>query len=884
MDFNKLTQKLQEAVAAAQSLASDSGHQEIDNLHLLKALLQQQEGLLPRLLQKMNIPVAELMRSTDELLQRKPSISGSGASTVRRYASQSLIHLLEQAEKEAAKMQDEFVSVEHAVLAMVSDSSGENRELRDLFVRRGLTREKLMSVLAEIRGHQRVTSREPEATYEVLEKYGRDLVAEVRAGKIDPVIGRDGEIRRVIRILSRKTKNNPVLIGEPGVGKTAIVEGLAHRIVRKDVPEGLKDKTIFSLDMSSLVAGAKFRGEFEERLQAVLREVSESNGRIILFIDELHTIVGAGKTEGSMDAGNMLKPMLARGELHCIGATTLDEYRKYIEKDPALERRFQQVLVSEPDVEDTISILRGLKERFEVHHGVKIHDSALVAAGVLSNRYITDRFLPDKAIDLVDEACAMIRTEIDSMPGEMDEVTRRLMQMEIEEAALKKETDDASKRRLEILQRELADLKEKQLGMTARWEKEKSAIQGIRDLKKRLEQARKDLVDAQEEYDLNKSAELSYGIIPDLERQLKAAEEAAQQDQDTRLLREAVTEEEIADIVSRWTGVPVSRLVEGERDKLLRLEDTLHERVVGQDEAVSLVADAVLRARAGIKDPNRPIGSFLFLGPTGVGKTELAKSLAVSLFDREDGMIRIDMSEYMEKHSVSRLVGAPPGYVGYEEGGQLTEAVRRQPYTVVLLDEVEKAHPDVFNILLQLLDDGRLTDSQGRMVDFKNTIIIMTSNIGSPHLIQGTDEKGQLTEAAKDRVMKELSGHFRPEFLNRVDDIVMFKPLTLGEIKKIVDKLVDGLRLRLAEREIGLALTESAVRFIAKEGFDPVYGARPLKRFIQRSLETRVARAIIAGEAAEGSVIQVDESGNELAVTILKPEVDGPQSSELSSE
>ncbi|OME68774.1 ATP-dependent chaperone ClpB [Paenibacillus odorifer] len=880
MDFNKLTQKLQEAVAAAQSLASESGHQEIDNLHLLKALLQQQEGLLPRLLQKMNVPVAELLRSTDELLQRKPSISGSGASTVRRYASQSLIHLLEQAEQEAAKMQDEFVSVEHAVLAMVSDSSRDNRELRDLFVSRGLTREKLMSILAEIRGHQRVTSREPEATYEVLEKYGRDLVAEVRAGKIDPVIGRDAEIRRVIRILSRKTKNNPVLIGEPGVGKTAIVEGLAHRIVRKDVPEGLKDKTIFSLDMSSLVAGAKFRGEFEERLQAVLREVRESNGRIILFIDELHTIVGAGKTEGSMDAGNMLKPMLARGELHCIGATTLDEYRKYIEKDPALERRFQQVLVSEPDVEDTISILRGLKERFEVHHGVKIHDSALVAAGVLSNRYITDRFLPDKAIDLVDEACAMIRTEIDSMPGEMDEVTRRLMQMEIEEAALKKETDDASKRRLEILQRELADLKEKQLGMTARWEKEKSAIQGIRDLKKRLEQARKDLVDAQEEYDLNKSAELSYGIIPDLERQLKAAEEAAQQDQDTRLLREAVTEEEIADIVSRWTGVPVSRLVEGERDKLLRLEETLHERVVGQDEAVSLVADAVLRARAGIKDPNRPIGSFLFLGPTGVGKTELAKSLAVSLFDREDGMIRIDMSEYMEKHSVSRLVGAPPGYVGYEEGGQLTEAVRRQPYTVVLLDEVEKAHPDVFNILLQLLDDGRLTDSQGRMVDFKNTIIIMTSNIGSPHLIQGTDEKGQLTEAAKDSVMKELTGHFRPEFLNRVDDIVMFKPLTLGEIEKIVDKLVDGLRLRLADREIGLELTEPAVRFIAKEGFDPVYGARPLKRFIQRSLETGVARAIIAGEAAEGTVIQVDESGGGLTVSIMKPDLDEPQRTE----
>lgn len=880
MDFNKLTQKLQEAVASAQSLASESGHQEIDNLHLLKALLLQPEGLLPRLLQKMNIPVGELQHSADELLQRKPSISGSGASTVRRYASQSLIHLLEEAEKEAAKMQDEFISVEHAVLAMVSDSSRDNRELREIFVSRGVTREKLMSVLAEIRGHQRVTSREPEATYEVLEKYGRDLVAEVRAGKIDPVIGRDAEIRRVIRILSRKTKNNPVLIGEPGVGKTAIVEGLAHRIVRKDVPEGLKDKTIFSLDMSSLVAGAKFRGEFEERLQAVLREVRESNGRIILFIDELHTIVGAGKTEGSMDAGNMLKPMLARGELHCIGATTLDEYRKYIEKDPALERRFQQVLVSEPNVEDTISILRGLKERFEVHHGVKIHDSAIVAAGVLSNRYITDRFLPDKAIDLVDEACAMIRTEIDSMPGEMDEVTRRLMQMEIEEAALKKETDDASKRRLETLQRELADLKEKQLEMTARWEKEKSAIQGIRDLKKRLEQARKDLVDAQEEYDLNKSAELSYGIIPDLERQLKAAEETAHQDQDTRLLREAVTEEEIADIVSRWTGVPVTRLVEGERDKLLRLEETLHKRVVGQDEAVNLVADAVLRARAGIKDPNRPIGSFLFLGPTGVGKTELAKALAVSLFDREDGMIRIDMSEYMEKHSVSRLVGAPPGYVGYEEGGQLTEAVRRQPYTVVLLDEVEKAHPDVFNILLQLLDDGRLTDSQGRMVDFKNTIIIMTSNIGSPHLIQGTDEKGQLTEAAKDNVMRELRGHFRPEFLNRVDDIVMFKPLTLDEIEKIVDKLVDGLRLRLAEREIGLQLTESAVRFVAKEGFDPVYGARPLKRFIQRSLETRVARAIIAGEATENSIIQVDESGGDLTVSIMKPEVAGTQRTE----
>ncbi len=881
MDFNKLTQKLQEAVASAQSLASDSGHQEIDTLHLMKALLQQREGLLPRLLNKMNIQESELLRRTDELLQRKPSISGTGASTVRNYASASLIRVLEKAEKEAAQMQDEFVAVEHAVLAMVSDSSRENRDVYEIFANRDVTREKLLSVLSDIRGHQRVTSRQPEATYEVLEKYGRDLVAEVRAGKIDPVIGRDGEIRRVIRILSRKTKNNPVLIGEPGVGKTAIVEGLAHRIVRKDVPEGLKDKTIFSLDMSSLVAGAKFRGEFEERLQAVLKEVRESNGQIILFIDELHTIVGAGKTEGAMDAGNMLKPMLARGELHCIGATTLDEYRKYIEKDPALERRFQQVMVSEPNVEDTISILRGLKERFEVYHGVKIHDSAIVAAGVLSNRYITDRFLPDKAIDLVDEACAMIRTEIDSMPGEMDEVTRRLMQMEIEEAALKKETDDASKRRLETLQRELADLKEKQLGMSARWEKEKSVIQGIREIKKRLEQARKDLVDAQEEYDLNKSAELSYGVIPDLERQLKAAEEAAQQDQESRLLREAVTEEEIADIVSRWTGVPVSRLVEGERDKLLRLEETLHERVVGQEEAVSLVADAVLRARAGIKDPNRPIGSFLFLGPTGVGKTELAKALAVSMFDREDGMIRIDMSEYMEKHSVSRLVGAPPGYIGYEEGGQLTEAVRRQPYTVVLLDEVEKAHPDVFNILLQLLDDGRLTDSQGRVVDFKNTIIIMTSNIGSHHLIQGTDDNGELTEKVKESVMNELRGHFRPEFLNRVDDIIMFKPLNLGEIEKIVGKLVNGLRIRLEERGIDLVLDEAAVRFIAKEGFDPVYGARPLKRFIQRSLETRVARALIAGEAEEGSVIEVHRSGGELNVSITKQEVPAEAHSSL---
>lgn len=867
MDYNKLTQKLQEAVASSQFIASTMGHQEIDTVHLLKALLEQSEGLLPRLLQKMNISLSEIARLNNEYLSRKPTISGSSGA-VRRYASPALLSVLDQAQQEATTMQDEFVAVEHAVLAMVSGHDRENQELRHMLQQQGLKRDPLLTALAEIRGHQRVTSREPEATYEVLQKYGRDLVAEVRSGKVDPVIGRDAEIRRVIRILSRKTKNNPVLIGEPGVGKTAIVEGLAHRIVRRDVPEGLKDKTIFSLDMSALVAGAKYRGEFEERLQAVLKEIRESDGRIILFIDELHTIVGAGKTEGSMDAGNMLKPMLARGELHCIGATTLDEYRNYIEKDPALERRFQQVLVHEPNVEDTISILRGLKERFEVHHGVKIHDSAIVAAGVLSDRYISDRFLPDKAIDLIDEACAMIRTEIDSMPSEMDEVTRRIMQIEIEEAALNKETDDASQRRLTQLQRELADLKEKQLEMTARWEKEKSVIQMVRDLKKNLEQARNDLFEAQEEYDLNKSAELSYGIIPDLERQLKQAEEEAYQDQDNRLLREAVTEEEISDIVSRWTGIPVSRLVEGERDKLLRLEESLHERVVGQDEAVQLVADAVIRSRAGIKDPNRPIGSFLFLGPTGVGKTELAKSIAASLFDREDGMIRIDMSEYMEKHSVSRLVGAPPGYIGYEEGGQLTEAVRRQPYSVLLLDEVEKAHPDVFNILLQLLDDGRLTDSQGRVVDFKNTIVIMTSNIGSAHLVSGLGTDGEWSETVRGNVMRELSNHFRPEFLNRVDDIVLFKPLSLTEIGQIVRKLVEHLQDRLNNRQITLQLTEEAVQLIAEQGFDPAYGARPLKRFIQRALETKVARAMIAGEASEGSVVVVNVVDHELHVVI----------------
>lgn len=870
-NMEKYTLKLQEAIGAAQADATARGNPELDTAHLLKALLEQEDGVLPRLLHKASVPGAEIIRAAEQLVAKRPRVSG-GDGGRRSYASPGLLQVLELAEREADQMKDDYVAVEHAVLAMAADGHGGNKEISGLLNSKGLGRDKLLQALKEIRGSQRITSREPEGTYEALEKYGRDLVAQVRAGNVDPVIGRDAEIRRIIRILSRKTKNNPVLIGEPGVGKTAIVEGLAHRIVRKDVPEGLKDKTIFSLDMSALVAGAKYRGEFEERLQAVLREVKESKGSIILFIDELHTIVGAGKTEGAMDAGNMLKPMLARGELHCIGATTLDEYRQYMEKDPALERRFQQVLVTEPDVEDTVSILRGLKERFEVHHGVKIHDRALVAAAVLSNRYITERFLPDKAIDLVDEACAMIRTEIDSMPGEMDEVTRRMMQMEIEEAALKKETDDASAKRLEAVGKELADLKEKHLVMKARWEKEKAAIQTVRELKRSLEQARQDLVNAQEDYDLNKSAELSYGIIPDLERRLKQAEEAARQDQDKRLLREAVTEEEVADIVSRWTGIPVTRLVEGEREKLLRLDSILKQRVVGQDEAVELVADAVIRARAGIKDPNRPIGSFLFLGPTGVGKTELAKALAAALFDREEHIVRIDMSEYMEKISVSRLVGAPPGYVGYEEGGQLTEAVRRQPYSVLLLDEVEKAHPDVFNILLQLLDDGRLTDSQGRNVDFKNTIVIMTSNIGSAHLIQGTDASGEIAESAKALAIQELARHFRPEFLNRVDDTILFKPLTMGVIEQIVGKLVDGLRQRLADREIGLELSPEAIRFIAEAGFDPIYGARPLKRYLQRHVETRVARALLSGEVAAGDALVIGDQGGELVYMIKKEE------------
>ncbi|PHB26434.1 ATP-dependent chaperone ClpB [Bacillus pseudomycoides] len=865
MDLNQMTTKTQEAIMSAQSLVVSHHHQEVDTVHLLLALLQQQDGLAVRIFQKMNVNIEQLTKEVERLLQKKPSVTGSGVEAGKVYVTNALGQLLVKAEAEAKKLQDEYISVEHVLLAFCEEKG----DMNHLFTAFHITKDTLLQSLMEVRGNQRVTSQNPEVTYEALEKYGRDLVAEVRQGKIDPVIGRDSEIRRVIRILSRKTKNNPVLIGEPGVGKTAIVEGLAQRIVRKDVPEGLKDRTIFALDMSALVAGAKFRGEFEERLQAVLNEIKKSEGRILLFIDELHTIVGAGKTEGAMDAGNMLKPMLARGELHCIGATTLDEYRKYIEKDPALERRFQQVLAEEPTVEDTISILRGLKERFEIYHGVNIHDRAIVAASVLSDRYISDRFLPDKAIDLVDEACATIRTEIDSMPTELDEVTRRIMQLEIEEAALGKETDRGSQERLKTLQRELSDLKEVANGMRAQWQKEKEEIHKVRDLREHLERLRRELEEAEGNYDLNKAAELRHGKIPAVEKELREAEETgAHNEQENRLLREEVSEEEIANIVSRWTGIPVAKLVEGEREKLLRLEQILSERVIGQEEAVSLVADAVLRARAGIKDPNRPIGSFIFLGPTGVGKTELAKTLAQSLFDSEEQIIRIDMSEYMEKHAVSRLIGAPPGYVGYEEGGQLTEAVRRKPYSVILLDEIEKAHPEVFNILLQMLDDGRITDSQGRTVDFKNTVIIMTSNIGSGHLLEGLQEDGTIKEEARDLVMGQLRGHFRPEFLNRVDEIILFKPLTTNEIKGIVDKIVKELQGRLIDRHITVELTEVAKEFVVESGFDPMYGARPLKRYVQRQVETKLARELIAGTITDNSHVVVDVENNELVVHV----------------
>ncbi|MEJ5349541.1 MAG: ATP-dependent chaperone ClpB [Desulfosoma sp.] len=870
MDLNKFTIKSQEALQSAQAKAVKYGHVEVDGEHLLAALLEQPEGLVSRLLKRMDIPLSAVQEDLVQALEKKPRVSGPGAEPGKVYITQRLNKLLVKAEEEARHLKDEYVSVEHLLLAFVEE--GPSTPAGRILQKHGVTRDAVLKALTTVRGHQRVTSAAPESTYEALQKYGRDLVQEARSGKLDPVIGRDSEIRRVIRILSRKTKNNPVLIGEPGVGKTAIVEGLAHRIVRGDVPEGLKDKTIYALDLGALVAGAKYRGEFEERLKAVLQEIKESEGRILLFIDELHNIVGAGKAEGAMDAGNMLKPMLARGELHCIGATTLDEYRKYIEKDAALERRFQPVLVDQPSVEDTISILRGLKERFEVHHGVKIQDSALVAAAVLSNRYISDRFLPDKAIDLVDEACAMIRTEIDSMPAELDEVTRRVMQLEIEEAALKKERDKASQERLENLRKELSELREKANAMRAQWEAEKEAIKRVQALREEIEKVRHQIEIAERQYDLNRAAELKHGRLPELERQLRAEEERLSAQQGgNRLLREEVTEEEIAEIVSRWTGIPVTRLVEGEREKLLKLDEILHRRVVGQDEAVQLVADAVLRARSGIKDPRRPIGSFIFLGPTGVGKTELAKTLAEALFDSEDNLVRIDMSEYMEKHTVSRLIGAPPGYVGYEEGGQLTEAVRRKPYSVILFDEIEKAHHDVFNVLLQILDDGRLTDAQGRTVDFKNTVIIMTSNIGSQYLLDGVTEYGEIREHAREKVMADLRRHFRPEFLNRVDDIVLFKPLTLEEVKKIVSLLTRDLERRLKDRRIRLEMSEEAREWLARTGYDPVYGARPLKRLLQRELETRIGRALIAGDILEGATIHVGVKDGRLAVSHVNP-------------
>ena len=860
MTLNQFTQKSVEAIQAAQQLAGERQNQQIRQEHLLLCLLEQKEGLIPQLMQKIGIDPAALRQKLTAAVERLPQVSGSGAGQM--YLSRELEQALNEAEKIAGEMHDEYTSVEHLMLGLFEKADD---SLAALFREAGLTKEKFMAALRQVRGNRSVTTDTPEDTYDVLKKYGRDLTAAARSQKLDPVIGRDEEIRNVIRILSRKTKNNPCLIGEPGVGKTAIAEGLALRIVAGDVPENLKDKTLFSLDMGALVAGAKFRGEFEERLKAVLNEVQQSEGKIILFIDELHTIVGAGKTDGAMDAGNLLKPMLARGELHCIGATTLNEYRKYIEKDAALERRFQPVMVAEPTVEDTIAILRGLKERYEVYHGVKIQDAALIAAATLSNRYITDRFLPDKAIDLVDEACALIKTEMNSMPTEMDELRHRIMQLEIEEAAMKKETDKLTLSHLAEVQKELAELREQFNGMKARWENEKQSIGKVQSLRQEIEKINAEIEMAQNRYDLNKAAELKYGRLPQLQKELEEAEASgeAEEKEDT-LLRDKVTEEEISRIVARWTGIPVAKLMEGEREKLLHLEDILHQRVIGQEEAVTKVSDAILRSRAGIRDPKRPIGSFLFLGPTGVGKTELAKALAEALFDDEHNIVRIDMSEYMEKYSVSRLIGAPPGYVGYEEGGQLTEAVRRRPYSVVLFDEVEKAHPDVFNVLLQVLDDGRITDSQGRTVDFKNTIIILTSNLGSDLILEGIGENGEISEEARDGVTQLLRRSFRPEFLNRLDEIVFYKPLTRENIHGIVDLLVADLQKRMAQKQLTVTLTDAAKDYLIAKGYDPIYGARPLKRLIQTEVETLLARWIIAEDPAPETAITVDYDGQKL--------------------
>ena len=870
MNAQKLTQKSLEAVQRAQDLSIERQNMQLEQAHLLLALLTQEDGLIPQLLTKMNVDAEGFAKAVETAVDGIPHVSGPGREAGKIYVSGDLDHALNSAEKTADNMKDEYVSVEHLFLGLLDTADS---TVKPLFDRFGITRDQVLKSLVSVRGNTRVTSDAPEATYDALKKYGDDLVERARSKKLDPIIGRDDEIRNVIRILSRKTKNNPVLIGEPGVGKTAIAEGLAQRIVRGDVPHSLKDKTIFSLDMGSLVAGAKYRGEFEERLKAVLGEVRKSEGRIILFIDELHTIVGAGKTDGAMDAGNLLKPMLARGELHCIGATTLDEYRQYIEKDPALERRFQPVLVTEPTVEDTIAILRGLKERYEVYHGVKIQDSAIIAAATLSNRYITDRFLPDKAIDLIDEACAMIRTEIDSMPTELDVIQRRIIQHEIEEAALKKEKDALSQQHLQEIQKELAEMREQFGAMKARWDNEKAAIGKVRALREQIEKVNADIERAEQDYDLNKAAELKYGRLPELQKQLAAEEQAAEAvQQKGSLLRDKVTDEEIARIIERWTGIPVARLMEGERDKLLHLEDLLHKRVIGQDEAVRLVTEAIIRSRAGIQDPDRPIGSFLFLGPTGVGKTELAKALAECLFDDERNLVRIDMSEYMEKFSVSRLIGAPPGYVGYEEGGQLTEAVRRKPYSVILFDEVEKAHPDVFNVLLQVLDDGRITDSQGRTVDFKNTIIILTSNLGSNFLLEGIDADGNITAEARQQTEELLRRSFRPEFLNRLDEIVFYKPLTRDNIAGIVDLLIAELNKRLEDKQLRCTVTPAAKAQIIEGGYDPMYGARPLRRYVQRSVETLIGKAILAEDVLPGSVLEVDAQDGALTVHVLPPQ------------